>query len=62
LPVIRGGDSGWNERAEEPRFLAEEIKDASLKRELMAIAGLYGSLAGAELAGCALPCIEAIAA
>jgi hypothetical protein len=62
LPVVRGGDSGWNERAEETRLFAEKVKDANLKRELMAIAELYGRLASAEPAGHASSHIGAIAA
>ena len=59
LPVVRGGDPGWSKRAEETRLFAEKTRDASLKRELMAIAELYDRLAGA---GRASPGIDAIAA
>jgi hypothetical protein len=62
LPVVRGEDSGWNKRAEETRLFAEKVKDAALKRELMAIAELYGSLAGAGPACRASSGIGAIAA
>ena len=62
LPVVRGGDPGWNKRAEETRLFAEKMRDASLKRELMAIAELYDRLAGAGPASRASPSIDAIAA
>ncbi len=62
LPVVRGEDSGWNKRAEETRLFAEKVKDATLKRELMAIAELYGSLAGSVPACRTPPRIGTIAA
>ncbi len=62
LPVMRGADSGWNKRAEETRLFAEKVRDGTLKRELMAIAELYGKLAGTGHAGRASPLIGAIAA
>ena len=62
LPVVRGGDPGWNKRAEETRLFADKMRDASLKRELMAIAELYDKLAGAGSASRASPSIGAMAA
>ena len=62
LPVVRGGDPGWNRRAEETRLFADKMRDASLKRELMAIAELYDKLAAAGSASRASPSIDAMAA
>ncbi len=62
LPVVRGSDPSWNKRAEETRLFAEKMRDASLKRELMAIAELYDKLAGAGPASRASPSIGAMAA
>jgi hypothetical protein len=62
LPVVRGGDPGWSKRAEETRLFADKMRDASLKRELMAIAELYDKLAGAGSASHGSPSIGAMAA
>ena len=62
LPIVRGGDPGWNKRADETRLFADKIRDASLKRELMAIAELYDRLAGAGSTRRASPGIGAMAA
>ncbi len=62
LPVVRSGDPGWSQRAKETRLFAERIRDASLRREFMAIAELYERLAGAEPIARALPVIGAMAA
>jgi hypothetical protein len=62
LPIVRGGDPGWNKRAGETRLFAEKMRDASLKRELIAIAELYDRLAGAGSAGRASHSIDAMAA
>jgi hypothetical protein len=44
LPTVRGADASWNKRAQETRFLAERIKDACAKREMMEIAEQYDRL------------------
>ena len=62
LPVVRGADPGWNKRAGETRLFAEKMRDASLKRELMAIAELYDRLASGGPASRASPSIDAMAA
>ncbi|MGO9485785.1 MAG: hypothetical protein ACLPX9_14565 [Rhodomicrobium sp.] len=62
LPVTRTGDPGWNKRAQETRFFAGKVRDAYVRRELMAIAELYDRLSGAEPAGYTSPGIDAIAA
>lgn len=68
LPVERSDDSGWNKRAEETRLFAEKATDASVRRELTAIAELYDVLAAAAPASASLaigstsPGIGAIAA
>jgi hypothetical protein len=44
LPILRGADAGWNERAQETRVLAEKIKDAATRREMLEIADCYDGL------------------